>query len=77
MGRPSNNERLRVRDDSAIPLHCIGKHVDNATEYVHAFRFRSRTTSINGRPVVVSPEVRTDRINFHVDRDVVVRAYFG
>jgi hypothetical protein len=54
-----------------------GMQIDNATVMIEMNGFRSRTTEINGKALVVTRDYRLDRINLRTKNDIVVDASIG
>jgi hypothetical protein len=54
-----------------------GMPTEEAEAAIRAAGFRSRRTSIDGQPFVVTRDYRTDRINLAIGGGNVIRAYVG
>ena len=54
-----------------------GKTIDEATKYAQDGGYIVRITEENGIGVIVTMEVRMDRINFRVKNGFVIDAYGG
>lgn len=66
-----------VELNTHVAQRTVGMHVDTAEVYVEQFGLRHRTVHIDGQGLMRTNDVRNDRVNFHVVKGRITKAYIG
>jgi hypothetical protein len=55
----------------------VGKTIEEGTKYANEGGFITRITETDGKPLMLTMEYRTNRLNFRVKGDKIIDVYGG